>query len=68
MQWAYLCGVRDFVLKKKDYLMTQVGNPEGDDKPNKKYYDPRVWVREGEKTLVERVKEACKDLGDEGRN
>ncbi|KAF9650381.1 hypothetical protein BDM02DRAFT_3185422 [Thelephora ganbajun] len=62
-QWAYLLGIRDFVLKKKDYLMTQVGNPEGEDKPNKKYYDPRFWVREGEKTLVVRVKEACADLG-----
>ncbi|ADV20678.1 fructose-bisphosphate aldolase 1 [Cryptococcus gattii Ru294] len=67
-QWAYLSGVRDFVLKKKDYLMTQVGNPEGADKPNKKQYDPRVWVREGEKTLVERVKEACVDLGNKNRN
>jgi len=66
-QWAYLLGIRDFVLKKKDYLMTQVGNPEGGDKPNKKYYDPRVWVREGEKTLVVRVKEACTDLGNVDR-
>lgn len=48
-QFAYLEGIRDFVLSKKDYLMTQVGNPEGADKPNKKQYDPRVWVREGEK-------------------
>lgn len=61
-QFAYLSGVRDFILKKKDYLLTQVGNPEGADKPNKKYYDPRVWIREGEKTLVERVKEANADL------
>ncbi|CAD6588343.1 MAG: Fructose-bisphosphate aldolase 1 [Tremellales sp. Tagirdzhanova-0007] len=67
MNFAYLAGVRDFVLKKKDYLMSQVGNPEGADKPNKKQYDPRVWVREGEKTLVERVKEACQDLGNENR-
>jgi len=66
-QWAYLLGIRDFVLKKKDYLMTQVGNPEGDDKPNKKYYDPRVWVREGEKTLTVRVKEACVDSGNVDR-
>jgi fructose-bisphosphate aldolase class II len=84
-QWAYLRGIRDFVFKKKDYLLAQVGNPEGPDKPNKKassfsrfgtismlnccdlqYYDPRVWVREGEKTLVERVKEACADLGNVG--
>jgi fructose-bisphosphate aldolase class II len=67
LQFAYLSGVRDFVLKKKDYLMSQVGNPEGADKPNKKFYDPRVWVREGEKTLAQRVKEACKDLGNENR-
>jgi fructose-bisphosphate aldolase class II len=58
MQFAYLCGIRDYVLNKKDYLMTSVGNPEGDDKPNKKYFDPRVWVREGEKTMSARVKEA----------
>ncbi|KAG2066220.1 hypothetical protein BDR04DRAFT_1059608 [Suillus decipiens] len=62
-QFAYLAGIRDFVFKKKDYLLTQVGNPEGADKPNKKFYDPRVWVREGEKTLSARVKEACSDLG-----
>ncbi|KAF8914963.1 fructose 1,6-bisphosphate aldolase [Mucidula mucida] len=66
-QFAYLAGIRDFVLTKKDYLTKQVGNPEGEDKPNKKYYDPRVWVREGEKTLTVRVKEACTDLGNVGR-
>ncbi|KIJ70618.1 hypothetical protein HYDPIDRAFT_77371 [Hydnomerulius pinastri MD-312] len=65
-QFAYLVGIRDFVEKKKDYLNAQVGNPEGPDKPNKKYYDPRVWVREGEKTLVERVEQACTDLGNVG--
>ena len=67
-QFAYLAGIRDFVLNKKDYLHAQVGNPEGADKPNKKYYDPRVWVREGEKTLSTRVREACVDLGNENRN
>jgi len=66
-QFAYLCGIRDFVLKRKDYLGSQVGNPEGADKPNKKFYDPRVWVREGEKTLSERVKLACQDLGNVDR-
>lgn len=50
-QYAYLEGVRDFVLKNKDYLMTPVGNREGADKPNKKYFDPRNWLRESEKTL-----------------
>jgi fructose-bisphosphate aldolase class II len=62
MQWAYLSGVRDFVQSKKDYLQTQVGNPDGDDKPNKKYYDPRNWVREGEKTMTQRVKTGLEDF------
>ncbi|PUU97547.1 class II fructose-bisphosphate aldolase, partial [Acinetobacter baumannii] len=51
MQYAYLTGIRDYILNKKDYLLAQVGNPEGADKPNKKYFDPRNWVREGEKTM-----------------
>jgi len=57
-QYAYLEGIRDYILKKQDYLKTPVGNPEGEDKPNKKYFDPRVWVREGEKTMAKRVTEA----------
>lgn len=57
-QYAYLKGIRDYVLTKKDYLLAQVGNPDGDDKPNKKYFDPRVWVREGEKTMSARITEA----------
>lgn len=66
-QFAYLAGIRDFIQNKKNYLQSQVGNPEGSDKPNKKYYDPRVWVREGEKTLSDRVQVACRDLGNVGR-
>lgn len=62
LQWAYMEGIRDYMLNKKDYLMKQVGNPEGSDKPNKKYYDPRVWVREGEKTMTKRVAEALTDF------
>jgi len=62
LQWAYLCGVRDYVTSKIEYLNTQVGNPDGEDKPNKKYYDPRVWVREGEKTMTKRVKVALDDF------
>ncbi|KAI8140550.1 fructose-bisphosphate aldolase, class II [Fennellomyces sp. T-0311] len=62
-QWAYWTGLRDFYEAKKDYLQTQVGNPEGAGKPNKKVYDPRVWIRESEKTMIARVKQACKDLG-----
>jgi len=67
LQWAYLAGIRDYVLNKKDYLMSQVGNPEGEDKPNKKYYDPRVWVREGEKTMSKRVAIALDDFNTAGQ-
>jgi fructose-bisphosphate aldolase class II len=67
LQWAYLTGIRDYVLTKKDYLASQVGNPDGDDKPNKKYYDPRVWVREGEKTMSTRVKEGLEDFNTAGQ-
>jgi len=62
MQWAYLTGIRDYVTKNIDYLKTQVGNPEGPNKPNKKKYDPRVWVREGEKTMSTRVAECLQDF------
>jgi len=67
MQFAYLAGIRDYVLSKKDYLMQQVGNPDGEDKPNKKFFDPRVWVREGEKTMSARVKEALEDFNAAGK-
>ena len=67
MQYAFLGGVRDYVLGKQSYLMSQIGNPEGDDKPNKKFYDPRVWLREGEKTFVHRLKQAFEDLNCVGR-
>jgi len=50
------------MLNKKDYVMKQVGNPDGEDKPNKKYFDPRVWVREGELTMSKRVKEGLEDF------
>jgi fructose-bisphosphate aldolase class II len=66
-QWAYWEGLRDFYESKKGYLQTQVGNPEGEQKPNKKYYDPRVWVRESEKTMSKRVKQACENLGNVDR-
>lgn len=62
MQYAYMSGVRDYIQGKKDYLQSQIGNPEGDDVPNKKFYDPRVWLREGEKAFVERLKKAFADL------
>jgi fructose-bisphosphate aldolase class II len=62
LQYAFLAGVRDYVQEKKDYLQSQIGNPSGADEPNKKSYDPRVWLREGEKTFVERLKKAFEDL------
>src|SRR3989338_8067483 len=61
-QWATWEGVKDYYEKYKDYLQGQIGNPEGEDKPNKKYYDPRKWLRDGQKTLVNRVKAAFEDL------
>jgi fructose-bisphosphate aldolase class II len=67
MQYAYLTGVRDYVLGKKDYLLSTVGNPDGEDKPNKKYFDPRVWIREGEKTMSKRVQEALEDFNTAGK-
>ncbi|KAI9815258.1 MAG: Fructose-bisphosphate aldolase 1 [Pycnora praestabilis] len=67
LQFAYLAGIRDFVLKNKDYVMTQVGNPDGEDKPNKKFFDPRIWVREGEKTMSARVAEGLVDFNTAGQ-
>lgn len=67
-QWAFWDGVRKFEATNRAYLQGQIGNPEGDDKPNKKKYDPRVWLREGEKTLVERLKIAFEDLNCLNRN
>jgi fructose-bisphosphate aldolase class II len=62
MQWAMWEGIRQYEASKHDYLQAQIGNPEGADKPNKKFYDPRVWLREGEKNFVARLKEAFDDL------
>jgi fructose-bisphosphate aldolase class II len=62
MQWAFWDGVRAYEAKNHDYLQGQIGNPEGADSPNKKYYDPRVWLRKGEETFVARLKEAFADL------
>ncbi len=62
LQYAYMAGVRDYMAEKTDYLQGQIGNPEGDDVPNKKYYDPRVWVRKGETSFKDRLKQAFEDL------
>jgi fructose-bisphosphate aldolase, class II len=55
------------MVSKKAYVSSQVGNPDGEDKPNKKYFDPRVWVREGEKSMSKRVKEALDDFNTAGK-
>ena len=62
LQFAFTEGARDYILAKKDYLMTQIGNPDGADVPNKKYYDPRKWVREAEVTFNTRLEQAFADL------
>lgn len=67
MQWAFWDGIRNWYEDKKGYLQTQIGNPEGDDKPNKKHYDPRNWLRMGEATFIERLKQAFVDLNCVGR-
>ena len=61
-QWAFWNGVRAFEAEKHEYLQGQIGNPEGDDKPNKKYYDPRVWLRAGQNGLIARLEVAFNDL------
>lgn len=67
-QWATWIGVKDYYEKNRDYLQGQIGNPEGEDKPNKSYYDPRKWLRDGQKTLVARVEEAYADLNAKNKN
>ena len=64
-QWACWRGVKDYYETNRDYLQGQLGNPTGPDAPNKKYYDPRVWLRKGQETMTERVIEAIKQLGSE---
>ncbi len=68
MQWAYWEGIKNFYEEKKAYLQGQLGNPEGPEAPNKKYYDPRVWLRKGEETFVKRLKVAFEDLNNINRN
>lgn len=68
MQWAFWDGVREFYEGKKGYLQSQIGNPDGADKPNKKFYDPRVWLRSGETSFVDRMKMAFEDLNCINRN
>tara|TARA_B100001758_G_scaffold245641_1_gene259044 strand:+ start:1868 stop:2938 length:1071 start_codon:yes stop_codon:yes gene_type:complete len=62
LQYAFTEGIRDYMNEKYDYLSSQIGNPDGDDIPNKKYYDPRKWLRLGEETFNRRLKKAFEDL------
>ena len=67
-QWATWDGVRQYEAKNHDYLQGQIGNPDGEDKPNKKYYDPRKWLRAGEQAMVDRLMSAFEDLNCMNRN
>jgi fructose-bisphosphate aldolase class II len=62
LQFAFTEGIRDYMTSKIDYLKTQIGSPDGDDSPNKKHYDPRKWIREGEMTFNKRLEQAFADL------
>jgi fructose-bisphosphate aldolase class II len=62
LQFAFTEGIRDYVTNNIDYLKTQIGNPDGEESPNKKYYDPRKWIREGEVTFNTRLEQAFADL------
>ncbi len=68
LQWAFWTGVRDYYEPRVGYMQSQIGNPEGEDKPNKKNYDPRKWLREGEKAFVSRLTKAFEDLNCIGKN
>ncbi len=67
-QWAFWDGVRAYEKRYHDYLQGQIGNPEGEEKPNKNYYDPRKWLRSGEESMVARLLQAYEDLNCIGRN
>ena len=68
LQWAFWEGVLNNYKKSEGYLQGQLGNPEGEDKPNKKYYDPRVWLRKGEESFIKRLETAFEDLNCINRN
>jgi fructose-bisphosphate aldolase class II len=68
LQWAFLEGVRGYYVENEAYLQTQIGNPEGDDVPNKKKYDPRKWLRVAEQSFGKRLHRAFDDLNCIGRN
>jgi len=65
-QWAFWDGVRNFESANREYLQGQIGNPKGKDKPNKKFYDPRVWMRKGQESMAKRVMDSCEKLSSKG--
>jgi fructose-bisphosphate aldolase class II len=67
-QWAFWDGVRRYEEKNRDYLQSQIGNPDGDDRPNKSYYDPRKWLRAGEESMIARLETAYSNLNCLDRN
>ena len=68
LQWGFTIGTRDYFEKFNEYVKTQIGNPDGKDQPNKKYYDPRKWLREGELTFKSRLIQSFNDLNNINRN
>lgn len=68
LQWAFWEGILNFYTKNEGYLQGQLGNPDGIDKPNKKFYDPRVWLRKAEESFSKRLEEAFEDLNCINRN
>ena len=68
LQWGFTTGIRDYFKKYNDYLLSQIGNPEGEELPNKKYYDPRKWIREGENSFIKRLEKSFEDLNNINRN
>ena len=62
MQFAFMTGIRDYFNTNGEYLKSQIGNPDGIDIPNKKYYDPRVWLRKAEESFINRLTQAFEDL------
>jgi len=68
LQWAFWDGIKNYYKAKEGYLQEQIGNPDGDDVPNKKHYDPRVWLREAEKSFISRLKVSFEDLNNINQN
>ena len=68
LQWAFWEGILDNYKKHEGYLQSQLGNPDGEDRPNKKYYDPRIWLRKGEENFIKRLEVAFEDLNCVNRN